>query len=165
MRYFIIVRHAHADTPLGVGDFDRPLSAEGVAQCGHLRNWELDDEELAQFGPVDAVVSAALRTVQTFELAFANTPFVHSVHTTPRIYNGTQEISPATIVEELRDIDTGDRSLLVVAHNPTVTELLYALLGGLPAVARDGVPVGSAHVLAMHEQGTFDHVRSFVTSL
>jgi len=27
------------------------------------------------------------------------------------------------------------------------------------------VPAGSAHVLAMHEQGTFDHVRSFVTSL
>jgi len=133
VRYLTIVRHAEA-TPAasGVTDFDRALSPRGRVQCNELRAWAEDLESLGRYGPTTALVSAAARTAETFERAFKGTAFVHRVEFSRTIYNGRRDVSPEDLLFELVAIDPVTTSLMVVAHNPTVLELMFELAAELP---------------------------------
>ena len=71
MRYLTIVRHCEA-TP-NENDFVRTLTERGRRQAEEIRDRVLDPEQLGQYGPVTALVSAAARTRETYALAFAGT--------------------------------------------------------------------------------------------
>ena len=150
MRSLILVRHAEA-APAAPGgdDYLRRLTERGVAQAQQLRQWVIDATALGQFGPVTAMVSSAARTRQTFREAFEETPFVHFSYESELIYNGYRDVSTEDVLIELQAIDPITTSLLVVGHNPTMTELLWTLTGSLPASAREGSPLASAYVLAL----------------
>ena len=60
MRYLTIVRHCEA-TP-NENDFVRTLTERGRRQAEEIRDRVLDPEQLGQYGPVTALVSAAART-------------------------------------------------------------------------------------------------------
>ncbi|HEY7930842.1 MAG TPA: hypothetical protein VIC81_01080 [Acidimicrobiales bacterium] len=154
MRSLILVRHAKA-VPAGVGasDVERALHARGVAQCAQLRRRVSDPDDLGRYGPTLALVSAAARTRETFELAFAGTSFVDDVTYSPAIYNGQRDVSADDLLAALAAIDTLERSLLVVAHNPSVAELLWALTG---EVLRDGYPTAGLCVIGLHGAGRVD---------
>ncbi len=144
-----IVRHAKA-TPAAAGgdDFERPLSGRGREQCRRLREWARDPEALGRFGPTVALVSAARRTTETFERAFAQTPFVSSVTFSPAIYNGRRAVDADDLLAQLATTDPGTSSLLVVAHNPTVLECVLRLIERIPTSLREGhYPLGGAYVL------------------
>ena len=134
MRSLILVRHAEA-APAAPGgdDYLRRLTERGVAQAQQLRQWVIDATALGQFGPVTAMVSSAARTRQTFREAFEETPFVHFSYESELIYNGRRDVSTEDVLIELQAIDPITTSLLVVGHNPTMTELLWTLTGSLPA--------------------------------
>ena len=152
MRFLTIVRHAESTpAPAGGSDRQRTLSARGEAQCAQLRAWALDADALGAYGPVTALVSAATRTTQTFNESFADTPFVADVEFSSLIYNGHRDVTADDLLIDLAAIDPVTTSLLTVAHNPTVTELLATLLGGLPASAHEGIPVGGAYVLRIKD--------------
>jgi len=150
MRFLTIVRHAEA-APAGPDgdDFHRSLTERGREQCAQLRTWASDATALGAYGPCTALVSAATRTRQTFLASFDETPFVQSHETSSLIYNGRRDVTAEDVLIDLQAIDPVTTSLLVVAHNPTVTELLFVLAGELPSSARDGSPVASAYVLAI----------------
>ena len=150
MRSLILVRHAEA-APAAPGgdDYSRRLTERGIAQAQQLRQWATDASALGQYGPVTALVSAAARTRQTFREAFEETPFVHLSYESELIYNGRRDVSAEDLLIELQAIDPVSTSLLVVGHNPTMTELLWTLTGSLPASARDGAPLASAYVVAL----------------
>ena len=151
VRYLTIVRHAKA-TPASAGgdDLERPLSGRGREQCRRLREWARDPEALGRFGPTVALVSAARRTTETFERAFAGTPYVTSVTFSGAIYNGRRMVDTGDLLAQLVAVDPGTSSLLVVAHNPTVLECVLDLTTRIPTSLRDGhYPLGGAYVLEL----------------
>ena len=151
MRYLTIVRHGES-TPAQPreADYDRGLSERGERQCEELREWASDSDALGRFGPVTALVSSAKRTKETFKRAFAKTDFVLDKHYSEMIYNGRRDVTPEDLLIELAAIDPVTTSLLVVAHNPTVLELMILLAKELPhSLRRFHYPLGAAYVLAL----------------
>lgn len=153
VRYLTIVRHAKT-SPAGPGesDFVRTLNKRGRDECEKLRQWAVDPKELGRFGPTTALVSSAARTRETFRRAFHGTPFVTRCEFSELIYNGVRDVSAQDVLSSLAAIDPVTTSLLVVAHNPTVLELMFALAKELPKVLRNShYPLGGAFVLALPE--------------
>jgi len=153
VRYLVIVRHAKA-TPAehGTPDYERRLSGRGKRQCEQLRSWASDAASLGAYGPTTALVSSASRTRETFRRAFEDTTFVSSVLYSDLIYNGRREVTAEDLLIELAAIDPVSTSLLVVAHNPTVHELVESLAEELPDILdHRGYPLGAAFVLALRD--------------
>jgi phosphohistidine phosphatase len=169
VRYLTIVRHAKT-SPAGPGesDFARTLNKRGREECEKLREWAIDPKKLGRYGPTTALVSSAARTRETFRRAFHATPFVTRCEFSELIYNGTRDVSAEDVLIDLAAIDPVTSSLLVVAHNPTVHELMFALADELPKALRNShYPLGGAFVLALPEDRTvslerYEVVASFV---
>ncbi|HEV2427185.1 MAG TPA: histidine phosphatase family protein [Acidimicrobiales bacterium] len=169
MRFLTVVRHAESSkaTP-GQRDVDRPLSERGRAQCDWLRAAAADDSALGRFGPATVLVSAAVRTVETYERAFAGLAIVASMVTSERIYNGFHDVSAEDMLVELAAVDPVSTSLMVVGHNPTVLDLMALLATRLPGKLRKGhFPTGAAYVLGLPEDrplgsATYDVVAKYV---
>lgn len=168
MRFLIIVRHAEAmPAALGAADFDRHVSPRGREQCAQVRAWAADPSALGAYGPAVALVSSAVRTCETFDLAFNGTPLVSASVTSEKIYNGRHVVAADDLLGVMQAMDPMTSSLLVVAHNPTVTELLDYLGVARPASAHDGVAVGSVYVVRIAsdtviDRGPYSLVASYV---
>lgn len=152
VRYLTIVRHAKAvkKTPPEV-DYERALNDRGRAQCAQLREWATDPDALGAFGPTVALVSSARRTRETYELGLEGTGFVSDVYYSDLIYNGVRDVGAEDLLIDLAAIDPVTSSLCVVAHNPTVLELLVTLSGRVEDVRRDGYPLAGAFVLEIDD--------------
>jgi phosphohistidine phosphatase len=169
VRYLTIVRHAKT-SPAGPGesDFVRTLNKRGREECEKLRSWANDPKQLGQYGPTTALVSSAARTRETFRRAFHGTPFVAHCEFSELIYNGVRDVSAQDVLIDLAAIDPVTTSLLVVAHNPTVLELMYTLATELPKTLRGNhYPLGGAFVLSLPDDRPvglerYDVVASFV---
>jgi phosphohistidine phosphatase len=119
-RRLLLVRHAKAaDGPV---DADWPLTARGARRASAIGAW------LAQAGlaPDRVLVSPARRTVQTWERAGAALEPGPSPVVDERIYDNTVEALLAAIQETPEDV----RTLAVVGHNPSVSELTGVLDDG-----------------------------------
>lgn len=169
MRYLTVVRHAKAaPASAGESDFDRPLSGRGRHQCHQLRAWASDGESLGRFGPTTAIVSSAQRTRETFERAFDQTPFVVGREFSELIYNGRREVHAEDLLSELAAIDPVTTSLLVVAHNPTVHEVVTSLARRMPhSLLAHGYPLGGAYVFELSDdqpvgRGPYELVANFI---
>jgi phosphohistidine phosphatase len=168
VRFLTIVRHAKAEKDSDDGsDFTRALNGRGRRQCEVLREWASNDGELGQFGPTTALVSAATRTAETFQLAFEGTPFVRDAHHSALIYNGRRRVTAEDVLADLAAIDPVTSSLLVIGHNPTVLELLLTLASDLPIEFAHEYPLAGAYVLALRDNepvglGPYEFVRRYV---
>ncbi len=169
MRYLTIVRHAKASPAVaGEVDFERTLNRRGREQCAQLREWASDQKALGSFGPTTALVSAAARTKETYELSFEGTSFVSHVEFSELIYNGHRDVSTEDVLTNLGAIDPLTTSLMVVGHNPTVLYLMHALAKSLPTSMRgERYPLGGAFVLELPKDRSvalehFEVVASFV---
>lgn len=125
MKRLILFRHAKSDWPAGVDDLERPLNARG-REAAPLMGHYLAQEGLL---PDLAVVSPATRTRETFTLAMeafeAVTGEVPQMLIEPRIY----ESQPQELLEVVREIQDGVRTLMMVGHNPGTHELARRLTG------------------------------------
>jgi len=153
VRFLTIVRHCESSPARhGESDFERVLSKRGRRQCEQLRKWATNEHKLGRFGPTTALVSAAARTRETFDRAFDGTAFVGPREFSDLIYNGRRDVSAEDLLIDLAAIDPVTMSLLVVAHNPTVHELMFSLAQNVPAsLERKAYPLGGAFVLALPE--------------
>ena len=150
MRYVTIVRHCESSpAKSGESDYKRVLSDKGKDQAQQLRSWAMDSQALAKYGPTTALVSSAARTRETFKRAFEDTPFVKTVNFSELIYNGKRDVSAEDLLIDLAAIDSVVTSLLLVAHNPSVHELVFSLTQELPDVLKGEYPLGGAFVLAI----------------
>ena len=111
------MRHAKSAYPPGVADHDRPLAPRGVRQAALAGDW------LRAHAPdVDAVLcSTATRTRETL----AHTKIKAPVHYDERLYGA----SPGTVIEEINATEDPIRTLLLIGHEPTLTELVLRLCG------------------------------------
>ena len=114
MRTLVLMRHAKSDYPDGVGDHQRPLASRGIREAALAGDWLREN-----LPAIDTVLcSSALRTRQTLDRTGISAPVSYS----DALYGA----SPGTMVGEINDrID----SLLVVGHEPTVSEVALGLAG------------------------------------
>jgi len=146
MRELILLRHAHAEPPrAGQADFDRPLSAEGLAEAEAVAAW-LRDKSLL---PDLVLCSPSRRTRETLDAV------THAVGELDRrledtIYEATAG-TLAALVDSHRDADR----LLLVGHNPGLERLLALLHSGQSGDYR-GMPPAAVAVLALPEDASIE---------
>lgn len=114
---FIIVRHAHADWPSHQGtDFERPLTQRGLAEARATAR----AISAAGHRPTLLLASPALRTRQTAEILAEELQLPASaVCYVDSLYNA----SAATLEAELRSAAQPGQLVVLVAHNPGVSNL------------------------------------------
>jgi phosphohistidine phosphatase len=117
MRTLVLMRHAKSAYPDGVPDHDRPLAARGIREAGLAGDWLRD-----AVPPIDAVLcSTALRTRQTLDRTGVGAPASYL----DQLYGAT----PGTILGEINRIGDDVATLLIVNHEPTVSQVALGLAG------------------------------------
>jgi phosphohistidine phosphatase len=125
-RFVWLLRHAKAvaDVPMGRTDRDRPLAPRGMRDAAAL-GLRLRSADLG-FGagatPELVVASIAARTSATAEAVASALGL--PVERRERLYY----CSTTEMLDELRALEDGDRSVMVVGHNPATHVLALELL-------------------------------------
>ena len=123
-RTLVLMRHAKSAYPDGVADHDRPLAPRGEREA------EIAGDQLRDGGLIDPSVqavlcSSAMRTRHTL----AHTGIEAAVHYDDGLYGAT----PGAIIAEINDTDAtfgfDVRTLLVVGHEPAMSQLALWLSG------------------------------------
>jgi phosphohistidine phosphatase len=120
-RTLILLRHAKAETPGDRPDGERRLTASGAADADAAGAW-LADQRLR---PDLVICSPATRTRQTWHgLAIALAQAdpqgrAPEVHYEPDLYGGGR----TEIVDLLRAVPEGVGTVLVIGHNPTISDV------------------------------------------
>jgi phosphohistidine phosphatase len=125
-RRLVVVRHAKSAWPQGVPDLERPLNARGRRDAPALGRWITE-----HVGVPEAVVcSPAERTRRTWELVAtqlrgAGPAAVPDAVVVDRVYAAC----PRTLLGVVAELPAAATTVLLVAHNPGVEELV-GFLGG-----------------------------------
>jgi phosphohistidine phosphatase len=119
-RRLVLLRHAKADRPPGAADEDRPLSARGHADAQAAGAWLA-----ARNVPELVLCSPAKRTRQTWHAVAANLPAGAApvVRYDQRLYLGGAD----QLLELVRGIEGPVTSVLVIGHNPSLSDLASRL--------------------------------------
>jgi phosphohistidine phosphatase len=153
MKHLLLLRHAEAEAaPPGASDIDRTLTERGrleamdAAQC------------IAQAGvSIDAIlVSPSRRTRETAAIVAAQLNLSVPVDHEPVLYLG----APDALRRSLNGCRARAQSVLLVAHNPGISELAHELTGGALNVALK--TAGLCHMTFM--QSTWSGLESADTS-
>jgi phosphohistidine phosphatase len=125
-RTLILLRHAKAETPGELPDFDRRLTEKGRADADAAGSWLAD----ARLAPGLVLCSPANRTRETWrgvsislaqaapEVAAAEVHYEHG------LYDGGR----TEVIDLLRAVPDGVHTVLVVGHNPTMSDVSTLLM-------------------------------------
>lgn len=123
-RTLLLMRHAQAESGVGVADVDRPLTDKGHAQTKAVGRL------LAQHDyRVDHVVcSTALRTRQTLDGVLGS----WGLGSPPEIeYNeAAYNAGSDTLLELVQYADADAETVMVVGHNPSIAQLVSDFVAG-----------------------------------
>lgn len=160
-RTLLLMRHAKSDYPSGVVDHERPLAPRGIREAALAGEWLRSSAP-----PIDAVLcSTAARTRETLSRTGLDAPVTFA----DRLYDAV----PGTVIEEINGVDDDVATLLVIGHEPSMSNVALGLSGAsgtsqavaeristkFPtsaiAVLRTGIPwrdvtPGSAALVAFH---------------
>lgn len=133
----LLVRHAHAEWPLYSGrDFDRPLTPRGEEDAGTTARSIRE----AGHRPTLILASPSRRTRQTAEIiASVLSLGGDALRFVDALYNARAAVLEA----ELRRVAVEPATVLLVAHNPGISDLARTLAGD-PGRA-PFAPAGWAH--------------------
>ena len=125
MRRLLLLRHAQAE-PAGAGgiDSERPLSPRGRGEALEAARCIGDAGLRCQL----LLASPALRTRQTAEIVAATLALEQPVRFDPAFYLGNAD----ALLAPLGALATGISTLLLVAHNPGISELAQRFRGAPP---------------------------------
>jgi phosphohistidine phosphatase len=119
-RTLILLRHAKAETPGDGPDFDRRLTKRGQADADAAGSWLADNG----LRPDLVICSPAARARQTWHgvaVALAQAgpeSAAPEVRYEPGLYEGGR----TEVIDLLRAVPAGTSTVLVVGHNPTMSE-------------------------------------------
>lgn len=143
LRTLVVMRHAKA-AATGTTDAERELTAAGARDALRAGEW------LREFGvqAEHALVSTAVRTRQTWNQVRAGAGWSLDADFDSTLYSA----GPETALDVLRLVPTGVGSVVLVGHNPTVSQLAQLLSDGLGepsllAAMSQGYPPASLTVL------------------
>jgi phosphohistidine phosphatase len=157
-RTLVLLRHAKAQTPGELPDIERALTDRGRADAGAAGTW-LADEGLR---PRLVICSTATRARQTWHAlaislaASAPNGGGPEVHYEQRLYDGGR----TELVDLVQAVSDDITTLLVIGHNPTVSDVSLLLrpdhmTGALDGMATAGIAVhGVAGSWSACEPGT-----------
>lgn len=117
----IIVRHAHTlDANPGQQDHERELTPEGKSQARHSAEWLKEQGNI----PKKIVASSAVRTQSTASV-FAEVLLgdANAYQSEDALYRAHEP----EVLDFLHEHFTDEESIMVVGHNPTVTQLAIRL--------------------------------------
>jgi phosphohistidine phosphatase len=110
-RTLVLLRHGKSAYPDGVADHERPLAPRGQRESGLAGDWLR-----ANLPVIDAVLcSTATRTRETLARTGIDAP----VRYVERLYGATA----GTVIDEVNGVSDDVAVLLVVSHEPTMTEV------------------------------------------
>jgi phosphohistidine phosphatase len=145
-RTLVLLRHAKAETPGELPDFERRLTTVGESDADAAGAW-LADERLR---PDLVLCSPAARTRQTWQgvsIALAQglpSSGAPEVRYEKGLYGGGR----TEVFDLLRTVPEEVKTVLVVGHNPTISDVSLLLI---PVDQFDGVEVGlKTSGLAVH---------------
>ena len=124
-RTLVLLRHAKAETPGEKPDFERRLTTKGEADADAAGSWLAG----AHLHPQLVLCSPATRTRQTWHavaIALARTAPdapAPEVRYEPGLYEGGR----TEVIDLLRAVPDDIRTVLVVGHNPTMSDLSILL--------------------------------------
>lgn len=154
-RTLVLLRHAKSDRPAGVADHDRPLTRRGRRDAAAVGEW-LAEHDLV---PDLVLCSDATRARQTWEVAHAHLGAEVPTRVEPRLYDASAEAA-VQVVAELED---GVRSVLVVGHEPTMSQVAVALAGPQsdPALlAEVGAHLPTSGVVVLEHRGRWGDLQA-----
>jgi phosphohistidine phosphatase len=138
MKRLLLLRHAKAvpaEEPLA--DIARPLAERGQRDARRIG----DRLRQGGLGPELILTSPSLRTLQTAQLVATALDLPPSAIASERTLYLAE---PAVLLAAIGAQDTAIESLLVVGHNPGLTELAHQLL---PTFEVDDLPTGAVIAL------------------
>ena len=117
MKRLILVRHAKSDLnqPL-VSDHNRILSESGRMDAKLIGQYLYNNH----YFPSHIISSSAIRTLETSKIIIKEIGFKNSIEKQSLIYTD----STIEILNFICDIDNNYESVMLVGHNPTITELI-----------------------------------------
>jgi phosphohistidine phosphatase len=128
MRRLLLLRHAHANTPPGVDDKHRPLSAQGMNDALALGKLMKAKGYIPDF----IICSPARRAQQTMRKLLESFGDIPAVQPPSAYYTSTGQL-----YELLKMVDGNKQCALLIAHNPSIQALGKFLCGlGDDAVVR-----------------------------
>jgi phosphohistidine phosphatase len=114
-RTLVLLRHAKSAYPDGVADHERPLAPRGEREAGLAGDWLR-----THLPAIDAVLcSTATRARETLARTGIDAP----VRYVKRLYDATA----GTVIDEINGVSGDVSVLLVVGHEPTMTEVALGL--------------------------------------
>ena len=157
-RRLLLLRHAKAEHP-DLPDIQRPLSLVGRKQSGKV-GADLAAEHLV---PDLVLCSSSVRTRQTWDLVRSSLGAEPEVRHLDDLYDA----GSSALVELVRAVPSHVRTLLVVGHEPTMSQAAVLLAGpdSDPATVdrvRVGVPTASWSLL---EVGAWDTIGAGTAAL
>lgn len=114
-RTLVLLRHAKSAYPDEVADHERPLAPRGEREAGLAGDWLR-----THLPAIDAVLcSTAIRTRETLARTGIDAP----VRYVERLYDATA----GTVIDEINSVGDDVSVLLVIGHEPTMTEVALGL--------------------------------------
>jgi phosphohistidine phosphatase len=151
----LLMRHAKSDYPAGVTDHDRPLAPRGVREAGLAGDWLR-----ANIPAIDSVLcSTATRARQTL----AGTGIDAPVRYVARLYGADSEIMIHEIAEVANTFGTTIGTLLVVGHEPTMSDVAVGLASAegtdIDAVERLSAKFPTSGIAVLHVAGRWEQLK------
>lgn len=120
-RTLILLRHSKAAWPEAVPDVDRPLAPRGRGEAPLAGRWLRDNAP-----EINLVLrSPAVRVAQTWELVAGELGYAPASEEVFRLYAA----SPATLLDVVRGLPDAADCVLILGHNPDLSELAMLLTG------------------------------------
>lgn len=121
MKKLYLLRHASTTSPTGLADDLRPLSVKGKEEAKEVG----ETMRLEHIKPEKWFVSSAKRTTDTCQRILLAGKFKHEP-----IYDKSLYLASAgEMIRYLNKVDDNPESIIVIAHNPGIEQLLKLLCG------------------------------------
>ena len=129
MKTLYLLRHAKSSwASADLKDSERPLNSRGEHDASVMAS------RLREEGPVQAIISStAVRAISTARLIAEGTEFpTESIV----LNSGMYLAGPEKLLEVVQNLDSGLTTVMLVCHNPTITEFANCMSGA----SLDNVP-------------------------
>ncbi|HEX4722629.1 MAG TPA: histidine phosphatase family protein [Pseudonocardiaceae bacterium] len=117
----VVLRHAKSAYPRGVDDVDRPLADRGRRDAPAAGRWLRADAPAVDM----TVCSPATRARQTWQLVAPELAGEPECQVDDRIYAADAD----SLLAVVRELPERVATVLLVGHDPAVTDLVHALTG------------------------------------
>jgi phosphohistidine phosphatase len=141
MALLMLFRHAKAAAALPAQqDFDRPLTERGRNDASRI------GKVVAEIGVDQAIVSAAKRTCETWEIAARN----FRSEPPASIEHALYLCRPNQLIERIRAVPDSCRRVVLIGHNPCWHEVALWLAAGADAgVLQHKFPTGALAIFSL----------------